>query len=115
MIRLTPISTRTDTLFPYTTLFRSVRRKQPPAGASGDGLVSIGNAEADAVPEAGDAGRFARSGLARHAAEAGHEGEVLPLEDQRQFIGQGGGGRFAGALRDIDIAHEGAEIGRAHV
>src|SRR3546814_3400122 len=66
-----------------------VRRKQPPAGASGDGLVSIGNAEADAVPEAGDAGRFARSGLARHAAEAGHEGEVLPLEDQRQFIGQG--------------------------
>src|SRR3546814_17863407 len=25
MIRLPPISTRTDTLFPYTTLFRSVR------------------------------------------------------------------------------------------
>src|SRR3546814_21195597 len=25
MIRLTPISTRTDTLFPYTTLFRSIR------------------------------------------------------------------------------------------
>src|SRR3546814_17281495 len=26
MIRLPPRSTRTDTLFPYTTLFRSVRR-----------------------------------------------------------------------------------------
>src|SRR3546814_8257419 len=26
MIRLPPISTRTDTLFPYTTLFRSVTR-----------------------------------------------------------------------------------------
>src|SRR3546814_5824382 len=28
MIRRPPISTRTDTLFPYTTLFRSHRRKQ---------------------------------------------------------------------------------------
>src|SRR3546814_18529596 len=27
MIRLPPISTLTDTLFPYTTLFRSVRRR----------------------------------------------------------------------------------------
>src|SRR3546814_1507325 len=27
MIRRPPISTRTDTLFPYTTLFRSLRRK----------------------------------------------------------------------------------------
>src|SRR3546814_15728798 len=26
MIRLTPVSTRTDTLFPYTTLFRSPER-----------------------------------------------------------------------------------------
>src|SRR3546814_116772 len=32
MIRLTPISTRTDTLFPYTTLFRSDRGfRQPDA------------------------------------------------------------------------------------
>src|SRR3546814_12578977 len=30
MIRRPPISTRTDTLFPYTTLFRSVRRRGPP-------------------------------------------------------------------------------------
>src|SRR3546814_1036352 len=29
MIRRPPRSTRTDTLFPYTTLFRSVRRRQP--------------------------------------------------------------------------------------
>src|SRR3546814_20785202 len=27
MIRRPPVSTRTDTLFPYTTLFRSARRK----------------------------------------------------------------------------------------
>src|SRR3546814_9765270 len=30
MIRRPPRSTRTDTLFPYTTLFRSVRRHAPP-------------------------------------------------------------------------------------
>src|SRR3546814_15379359 len=29
MLRRTPISTRTDTLFPYTTLFRSHRRHPP--------------------------------------------------------------------------------------
>src|SRR3546814_4459515 len=29
MIRRTPRSTRTDTLFPYTTLFRSPSRRQP--------------------------------------------------------------------------------------
>src|SRR3546814_2815619 len=33
MIRRPPRSTRTDTLFPYTTLFRSVRKH--PAGAGG--------------------------------------------------------------------------------
>src|SRR3546814_18987747 len=31
MIRRPPISTRTDTLFPYTTLFRSVLKKAPAA------------------------------------------------------------------------------------
>src|SRR3546814_17985446 len=30
MIRRPPRSTRTDTLFPYTTLFRSRRRRSPP-------------------------------------------------------------------------------------
>src|SRR3546814_17270839 len=37
MIRRPPRSTRTDTLFPYTTLFRSARpwRRQPALGADG--------------------------------------------------------------------------------
>src|SRR3546814_2045129 len=34
MIRRPPRSTRTDTLFPYTTLFRSSRRSNPPYGKS---------------------------------------------------------------------------------
>src|SRR3546814_1495590 len=37
MIRRPPRSTRTDTLFPYTTLFRSDRHRPcPPAGADAD-------------------------------------------------------------------------------
>src|SRR3546814_15923388 len=32
MIRRPPRSTRTDTLFPYTTLFRSSRTRSPPSG-----------------------------------------------------------------------------------
>src|SRR3546814_5162900 len=47
MIRRPPRSTRTDTLFPYTTLFRSVRRaragrrdlRQRPAKRQGDAQV----------------------------------------------------------------------------
>src|SRR3546814_14960633 len=44
MIRLPPRSTRTDTLFPYTTLFRSlevdaVGRRRAALGQLGEGLV----------------------------------------------------------------------------
>src|SRR3546814_21032583 len=37
MIRRPPRSTRTDTLFPYTTLFRSTRVARGPAQGAGDG------------------------------------------------------------------------------
>src|SRR3546814_4637015 len=38
MIRRPPRSTRTDTLFPYTTLFRSTVVRDPPVAAVGTGL-----------------------------------------------------------------------------
>src|SRR3546814_16839227 len=38
MIRRTPRSTRTDTLFPYTTLFRSVGDSLPTLKVTGEGL-----------------------------------------------------------------------------
>src|SRR3546814_10383795 len=38
MIRRPPISTRTDTLFPYTTLFRSHMRRRPCASGSEEGV-----------------------------------------------------------------------------
>src|SRR3546814_9484224 len=40
MIRRPPRSTRTDTLFPYTTLFRSTRDNLSSRSPSGDGLSS---------------------------------------------------------------------------
>src|SRR3546814_1680259 len=46
MIRRPPRSTRTDTLFPYTTLFRSVSlaggaERAPPDSAAGRGLLGV--------------------------------------------------------------------------
>src|SRR3546814_7901288 len=54
MIRLPPISTRTDTLFPYTTLFRSAL---PALGYSGVDGVRVGklielSVEADSADQA---------------------------------------------------------------
>src|SRR3546814_5426757 len=42
MIRRPPRSTRTDTLFPYTTLFRSVAMAMPAMAASTSGSSCIG-------------------------------------------------------------------------
>src|SRR3546814_993792 len=44
MIRRPPRSTRTDTLFPYTTLFRSAARDWPTRAAIGDSNRSPGEA-----------------------------------------------------------------------
>src|SRR3546814_1560939 len=49
MIRRPPRSTRTDTLFPYTTLFRSIRSDRPLLGPAGQcrsgGLRAAGRSE----------------------------------------------------------------------
>src|SRR3546814_3486160 len=78
MIRRPPRSTRTDTLFPYTTLFRSTgeskfeRELQIDFAAAGDG-----------------AALFARSGNGRAARPVGGEKQVMLvrqiLADQRHF------------------------------
>src|SRR3546814_13247050 len=46
MIRRPPRSTRTDTLFPYTTLFRSAGADARTAGAYARALVAIGRTQA---------------------------------------------------------------------
>src|SRR3546814_13538336 len=73
MIRRPPRSTRTDTLFPYTTLFRSLVDAQPcPAAAEagqrglGEGFLELVETAQVAVDALGDvAGRLAAA-LGRH-------------------------------------------------
>src|SRR3546814_11663126 len=55
MIRRPPISTRTDTLFPYTTLFRSNRQTQLPRYASA--LREIA-ARVDQPPDTNELGQW---------------------------------------------------------
>src|SRR3546814_11312393 len=62
MIRRPPRSTRTDTLVPYTTLFRSSGRNVKAAEALSLGIV-------DAVSEAG----LIEAAIAAAAALAGHD------------------------------------------
>src|SRR3546814_5580229 len=69
MLRRPPRSTRTDTLFPYTTLFRSAltQRRRHPAAAGGLGHARPGRA-------------CARSGRAHHgtaATDAARTGSTL--------------------------------------
>src|SRR3546814_12368813 len=96
MIRRPPRSTRTDTLFPYTTLFRSsrlhaalavARRFRPGVG------VERGLAESRAGPEAG-AGQFMRIRLLHHPVRAVRraarmQGRAAPREARnREKIGR---------------------------
>src|SRR3546814_18305021 len=80
MIRRPPRSTRTDTLFPYTTLFRSVRRA-PKYPAPGSGTNKVFSAGAGTVRRPAADGK---AGMEVHAdAEPGirrmHSGgEPLP-------------------------------------
>src|SRR3546814_6866060 len=110
MIRRPPISTRTDTLFPYTPLFRSSE------GFDG-GLLGV-------VPTPVVAHAAARLGVPGAVISASHNpfpdngvklfaagGHKLADDAERQLeselahlLGGGGGGRPTGA-----------EIGRAHV
>src|SRR3546814_3644537 len=66
MIRRPPRSTRTDTLFPYTTLFRSPERAEPRAGQEASPLCHQG-----AQPPGDRDGRSRRrAGTAAKAADA---------------------------------------------
>src|SRR3546814_14939990 len=60
MIRRPPRSTRTDTLFPYTTLFRSFLQLVLPVR-----VVALGRASAGAVPACSSSHRFAAPGPSR--------------------------------------------------
>src|SRR3546814_17548779 len=78
MIRRPPRSTRTDTLFPYTTLFRS-RALVRPAGEAGLALETFD-----------DGGRIGRFGIA------------LPAYDEMRLIAPGAGGEAEGRQVGLD-------------
>src|SRR3546814_11834314 len=96
MIRRPPRSTRTDTLFPYTTLFRSHAVEEPQAV----GHVRAGLAEEQALREIGAAGEFdlALLPLFRVAAQ---RIEAFPI--------------FGSGAEQGRIRVEPTQIGRAHV
>src|SRR3546814_17298633 len=110
MIRRPPRSTRTDTLFPYTTLFRSAagrvlaedvaaRRTQPPFDASAMDGWACRQADLGTLPA-----RLKPVGAA--AAGGRHDGTVGPGDCVRIFTGAP---LPAGADAIV------IQIGRAHV
>src|SRR3546814_4807957 len=81
MIRRPPRSTRTDTLFPYPTLFRSQRRPRSPdlTGSVGAGLGVVEELLEDAVELGGERAH----GAAGHPAGLGLGGGRDRLTDHR--------------------------------
>src|SRR3546814_1448379 len=84
MIRRPPRSTRTDTLFPYTTLFRSADAEQAVVhGERAGGLAAFGAAPAEARyqsagarRELGDRGRWSWRAAGAQACRAGRRAGI---------------------------------------
>src|SRR3546814_6406889 len=118
MIRRPPRSTRTDTLFPYTTLFRSAaeiagaadRARISEAAGHAAAIVAVerGALDIDAATGAGDG-----AGIFDVAAARQDDAEALALDRAVHFIGDERAVILA-RLPFIGI-HREAEIGRAHV
>src|SRR3546814_2587366 len=70
MLRRPPRSTRTDTLFPYTTLFRSVGAQHVAVHQQGGAAVDVVHG---AVAEQGHAGAFGEGVAEQEVAVADHE------------------------------------------
>src|SRR3546814_6372835 len=106
MIRRPPRSTRTDTLFPYTTLFRSRDPRQRGQIASATRPHPIGAAD-----HARHTGRNSRDWRPADAQErARPPGELCLCRCARARSGVGGGGSATGGVG----GNRPAEIGRAH-
>src|SRR3546814_9611091 len=89
MIRRPPRSTRTDTLFPDTTLFRSADRKCPACVALSGTLQARGSGEpqictAKGCELAGSSGRTALPAQSRHAESQNHRPPHQPDRPHRR-------------------------------
>src|SRR3546814_17588347 len=92
MIRRPPRSTRTDTLFPYTTLFRSDEIAIDPHRLQGDQVVD---------PHGGE--------MRAHIAGKGRIAADVPRADQIVEIGAGNDGAPLPVIGGIDPAHFGRD------
>src|SRR3546814_19494551 len=120
MIRRPPSPTRTDTLFPYTTLFRSVARR-PGGGAVVDSVPLLASRQrreqgfdqrvhaVDALAEIGRRAGFAPADrplfLERHHRQRGTD-DALSRDDE---------GLVIPPFLELNEAGDRHEIGRAHV
>src|SRR3546814_4635478 len=102
MIRRPPRSTRTDTLFPYTTLFRSTHEMGAVIGD--DGLITVGDRSIRAIacPIGIDAENFAET-VKGDVARAAWERMVTSANGRQLIVG----------VDRLDYSK--GEIGRAHV
>src|SRR3546814_1738908 len=117
MIRRPPRSTRTDTLFPYTTLFLSAGRvfgrpRRTPQGASGgDGPRSDGTGRGDIrFADAGRSDRRGRSFL-REDPVRENEGNVRPA---RPAVQQRGNQRAADTARGSHLDRKSTRLNSSH-
>src|SRR3546814_16487096 len=91
MIRRPPISTRTDTLFPYTTLFRSwhlpagASARLKPGGAAASGLQEIHSVRRlrAVAPHAKQSGVTVAGGQIESAAAAGAAASDRAARDRK--------------------------------
>src|SRR3546814_16441580 len=108
MIRRPPVSTRTDTLFPYTTLFRS-------RGDRG-GADPVTHRRAAGFANAGDgAGARCRARRLRARHVVGPQRPGAPDAAQRRRLLASPARRADDRAPDLLPARRDAEIGRAHV
>src|SRR3546814_5504429 len=117
MIRRPPRSTRTDTLFPYTTLFRSA------AGGAGELVAQLLRARS-AGAEVGDGGERLGASDRCFGGECGHAWRFLVggLEGSGSGVSRGrSSGSSAlrrspgGGLTTVASEMRSSQIGRAHV
>src|SRR3546814_1194828 len=96
MIRQPPRSTRTDTLFPYTTLFRSVARRRVDLAAGEAARAGFGRR----LGHARALGEHARGGVVDHAVDPGDVADHVVVEHRLDAPA------FGPRLRRDDLAAE---------
>src|SRR3546814_12445036 len=107
MIRLPPRSTRTDTRFPYTTLFRpGAQREKPPESKSSDGTEQSGSSESKPTDKTGSP----KIGAQREKKQEEKNDGSTSAKPTKQ---EAKGNKWQSAKPSADKAPGGVQIGRS--